>query len=233
MSRHWTRGGAIATGKDHRPAGHLEQRRGLLRSLVAWPALGVLGACTGLVPGQTPPPVLYGLTPKSTFRDDLPPVDWQLIIEAPVANAGLNTTRIALQHDPMRLEYYARSSWTDRAPLMIQTLIVESFENSGKIISVGRESVGLRADFVLKSELREFQAEYYHGGLPKVRARINLKLVRMPHREIIGSQSFEAVIEASANNLDAIVIAFDEALGKVMRRVVEWTISAGAVAYLR
>jgi len=232
------RGGAADPADDRRHGRRRAQRRRLLRLLLAGPALGLpglglLGACTNLVPGQTPPPTLYGLTPKSTFREDLPPVDWQLILEAPVANAGLNTTRIALQRDPMRLEYYARSSWTDRAPLMIQTLMIESFENSGKIISIGRESVGLRADFVLKSELREFQAEYFDGGPPKARVRINLKLVRMPQREIIGSESFEAVVEASTDSLDAVIVAFDEALGKVLRRVVEWTISAGAVAYLR
>ena len=37
----------------------------------------------------------------------------------------------------------------------LQTLIIESFENSGRIVAVGRESVGLRADFTLKTELRE------------------------------------------------------------------------------
>ncbi len=37
----------------------------------------------------------------------------------PVADAGLDTTRIALQRRATQLEYYARSGWVDRAPLMI------------------------------------------------------------------------------------------------------------------
>lgn len=194
---------------------------------------GLLGACTNIVPGQQPPPILYRLTPKSTFREDLPPVDWQVVLEPPVANAGLNTARIALQRTPMRLEYYAKSSWTDRAPLMVQTLMIESFENSERIISVGRESVGLRADFVLKSELREFQAEYYDSTLPLARVAINVKLVRMPERDIIGSESFERRVEAKADRLDDVVEAFDQALGKVLRQIVEWTLAAGTIAYRR
>jgi cholesterol transport system auxiliary component len=60
-----------------------------------------------------------------------------------VANAGLNTTRVTLRSTATQLEYFARSNWIDRAPLMVQTLMIESFENSGRIISVGREAVGV------------------------------------------------------------------------------------------
>jgi cholesterol transport system auxiliary component len=56
-----------------------------------------VGACELPVPGQAPPPSLYRLTPKSTFGEDLPTVNWQLVVEAPVANAGLNTTRVTLR----------------------------------------------------------------------------------------------------------------------------------------
>ena len=48
--------------------------------------------------------------------------------------------RIALHRASVELEYYARANWTDLAPAMIQTLVVESFENSGKIVAVGRFS---------------------------------------------------------------------------------------------
>ena len=206
-------------------------RRAVLTRLAALPPLALLGgmtsACESLVPGQTPPPSLYRLTPKSSFKDSMPAVDWQLVLEAPLADAGLNTTRIALQRSPMQLEYYARSGWTDRAPLMIQTLMIESFENSGRIIAVGRETVGLRADYVLKTELREFQAEYFAGGPPQVRVSMNAKLVKMPNRIIVASESWEHVIDATADRIGDVIQAFDDALGKVLKRMVEWTLTEG------
>ncbi len=131
-------------------------RRKILKAALAIPAVGLVASCQIPVPGQNPPTDLYRLTPKSTYRDDLPQVDWQLVIDKPLANAGIDTTRIGLQHRPTRLDFYARASWADRAPLMIQTLMVESFENSGRIVAVGRELISLRADFILKTELREF-----------------------------------------------------------------------------
>jgi len=208
-------------------------RRRWLQAAAALPLAALAPGCTLPVPGQGPPPNLFRLTPKSTFRDDLPEADWQLILEAPVANAGLNTTRIALQHSPTQIEYYARAGWADRAPLMVQTLMIESFENSRKIVSVGRESVGLRADFILKSELRELQAIYPNGGLPETLVALNAKLVQMPRRTIVASRSFESRVPAQADALPAIVSAFDEALGKVLRQLVEWTLIEGDRAVAR
>lgn len=202
-------------------------RRRLLQVLGATPLAGLAWGCETLVPGQGPPPTLFRLTPKSTFRADLPTVKWQLILELPLTDAALSTTRIALWPNPTRLEYYARANWSDRAPAMVQTLLIESFENSGKIVAVGRESIGLRADFVLKTELREFQAVYHLGDKPQAQVGINVKLVKMPNRIIVGSEMFESLIEAKADRLPDIIDAFDDALGKVLKRVVEWSLMTG------
>ena len=79
---------------------------------------------------------------------------------------------------------------------MLQTLLVESFENTNKIISVGRQSIGLRSDFTLKTELREFQVEQDpESNTSTIRVRINAKLVQQPNRVIVGSQSFESRLD--------------------------------------
>ncbi len=205
-------------------------RRRVLGAALVLPLGALAAACQLPMPGQGPPPALYRLTPKSTFSEDLPHVAWQLVLEVPVADAGLSTTRVALQRSPTQMEYYARTSWTDRAPLMIQTLMIESFENSGRIVAVGRVSVGLRADFILKSELREFQAEYYRTETPSVRVAINTKLVQMPRRIIIGSRSFDSVAGAAGDTMTEIIAAFDQALGKVLKHLVEWTLLTGETA---
>ena len=193
----------------------------------AMAALAALSGCGGsILPGMTAePPQLYILTPKSTFSKNLPKVDWQLTIDKPIAQAGLATARIALRQDPISLEYYARANWIDTAPLMIQTLLVESFENSKSIVSVGRQSVTLRADYSLLTELREFQAEYDGAGAPKAHVRINAKLVKMPQRVIIGTLTVERIQEADSGDMKAVVGAFDMALGKTLKRIVEWTLA--------
>ncbi len=182
------------------------------------------GGCGSVIPGAASvPPRLYQLTPKSTYSKKLPKADWQLIVETPVAAASLNTNRIAVRRDPITLGYYERAVWTDLAPSLVQTLLIESFENTGKIVAVGRESVGLRSDFILKTELREFQAETA-SGTPVVHVRVIAKLVQMPQRTIIAWTSEDHKIPADGESMNAIVGAFDEALGKTLKRIVEWTL---------
>lgn len=192
--------------------------------------LGLLAAACGSVlptPGNSPN--LYTLSPKNRFSDDLPKVEWQLVIEEPLAAGGLDSNRIAVKPTAFELKYFSESRWTERAPKMVQTLLVESFENTGKIVAVGREVVGLRSDYNLKSELREFQAELGGGAgqPPSVRVRINVKLVRQPRQEIVASRSFEHVAEAKGSDMADVVEAFDDALGKVLRRTVQWAITMG------
>lgn len=188
----------------------------------------LLASCAGnLLPGaRTDLAKLYILTPKNTFREDLPRVQWQLTVGLPNADAALNTARIALRQNPVSLEYYARANWVDTAPQMVQTLLVESFENSDRIVGVGRQSVTLRADYSLTTDLREFQAEYLGSGPPRVRVRLNAKMVQMPQRNILVAESFEHIEQATDSDLESVVIAFDTALGKTLRRIVEWTLTA-------
>ena len=86
------------------------QRRALVASALMLPLGLTLAGCELAVPGQGPPPSLYRLTPKSTFTEGLPVVDWQLVLEVPVADAGLATTRVALQKTPTQLEL-GRGLW--------------------------------------------------------------------------------------------------------------------------
>ena len=215
-----------------RDAPNRAPRRVFLRGIGALSLASALSGCGvgELLPGQGPPPRLFRLSPKSTFDTDLPTVDWQLVIEEPISPTGLSTTRIPLQRRAVELEYYARANWTDRAPAMVHTLAVESFENSNRIIAVGRESLGLRSDFILKLDLREFQTEYSGDGPPDAHVRLNAKLVQMPQRTIIGSQRFTRRITAKADTLEDIVEAFDDALGKVLKELVTWTLRSGQAA---
>ena len=84
----------------------------------------------------------------------------------------------------------------------------------------------------MESELREFQAEYAGTGAPQVRVRLQARLVRLPRRISLGSTSEEYVVQAADTSMAAIVRAFDEAFGKVTRRLVEWALRQSATAQM-
>jgi len=204
-------------------------RRDVLQALSVAPLLGAVGACA--VPGQGPAPRQFRLTPKSTFGDDLVPVDWALVVNRPDLAIGLDTTRIAIvRGGGTELEYFANATWESRPGEMVQRLLIESFKNSGKIQAVGNERMGLRPKFVLMTELREFQAEYEEPDKPVVDIRINAKLVQMPRRQLVDTTGSQRRVPAASNKIEDIITAFDESLGKVLKDLVTWTLQTGESA---
>jgi len=176
-----------------------------------------LGGC-GVIPKVNDPVPLYTLSAVSEFEQSLPKVDWQLVVGTPVASADLNTTRIALTRSPGVIEYFANGAWADYAPVLLQGKLIESFEAS-KAVSVGRDAVGLRPDYVLHSDLRDFQAEYA-GAVPTAHLRLSAKLVRMPDRRIVANILSEQKLPAAGNSLAEIVAAFDRAAAQAFEEVV-------------
>jgi cholesterol transport system auxiliary component len=201
-----------------------------LRRTLALSSCLLLGACAALQLATADPPRLYDLTPKSTFVDGLPTVPGRLSVEVPTATAGLNSARIALRPTPTTLEYYAGARWVDVVPVMIQNLLLESLDNTGRIDVLGREVVGVRADLALLTHVREFQAEYETAGAPLVRVRLQARLIRLPRRTSVAATSEEFVARARNTSLPAIVEAFDEAFGKALKRIVEWAVLEAATA---
>ena len=192
-------------------------------------ALAVTG-CASLL-GLGPAPHLYRVTPKSTYPANLAHPSVQILVDVPLAPAGLDTTRIALSHSAVSIDYFADSEWTDRLPQLVQTALLESFENSRAITAIDRESIGLRADFILKTEIRHFEALYDSpNGPPVVWVAIITRLVAPSGREIVAQSSFERREQASANEIPRIVVAFDEALGAVIKDIVVWTASNPALS---
>lgn len=184
-----------------------------------------LGGCSILA---SDPPLLYDLSPKNTFDGEAPVVDWQLVVEEPTTPNAINTDRIAIRPAQLEVQYFPGVKWTDRAPALVQTLLVESFENSGKIIGVGRRSIGLSGDYILTSELREFEAASDGAGGTNVVVRLVLKLVRQSSGGIIASTTVAATAPAASDDVADVVTAFDAVLGKVLKQSVGWVLQEGA-----
>lgn len=198
------------------------------------PALTLLAAllsgCTGLstISNATAPTDLYLLTPKSTFDSSLPRLRQQIVVSEPTATAAVSNDRIAVQPTPLEVRFLPGARWVDRAPLIVQSLLIESYENSRRVDAVGRSAIGLRADYIIVTDIREFQAELPDPNAPdallEAHVRLNIKVVDANNDRIIASRSFERKSTATSDAAPDIVSAFDIALGRVLKDAVEWSI---------
>ena len=207
---------------------------GVCRRMVLLRAMGTsvaLSGCAAVLPGQGPAPRTFRLTPKTTFAADLPQAGWSLAVAEPSSESTLDTNRIAVVSGGTAVDYVALAFWVDRAPAMLQALIVQSFQSSGRIAQVGTDRDRLRPQVLLRSDLRAVQLNR-NGGADLVRIRLDPALYRMPRRDLIARNSFAADTSPTGSGVDAVVAAFDEALGRVLKEVVTWTLRDGQAEQL-
>lgn len=191
--------------------------------LMAGGAAFLLAGCAG----GSKPIQIYVLKPDLARNPPGAKVTWDLAVATPYATASLNLERIALTRSASTLDYFADAAWTDRLPVLLQNSLIESFEASGRIASVSRDTAGLKTDFVLETEVRDFAAHYEAAvTAPDVVVAITAKLVALPERTIVGTLDSQQHAQADANNVPAIVAAFNAALGASLKQIVAWTLAA-------
>lgn len=206
---------------------HPLSRRALVRLGAALSLLGFGAGCQ--LPGSSPAPREFRVTAKSTFTEDLPEVSWSLAVDRPTILTAIDTDRIA-RLSGVEVEYYAGAAWVDRPAAMIEPLLIASFRNSGAIDVVVDRRSEVRPDFLLQTNVSAFQAEPNEAGPPNARVVISATLLSMPQREVAGTTEIGRDVVAEAGDLASIAAAVDEALGKVLKRLVEWTLITGQQA---
>jgi len=204
---------------------HLTDRRAWLLGAAS---VLVLSACSNIIgPPEAAP--LYVLDPVDSPPAAGPPVSWQLAVVLPEASDSLDSNRIVLLQPTGQLDFYANSSWQDRLPFLVQSSLIEAFEMSGRTKGVGRETEGIKTDYLLMTDIREFQARYAVADTPpKIEVRISAKLVSARTRVIVQTIDAHSEIQINQNSVPSVVAAMNQALANVQAQIVEWALAAPA-----
>ncbi len=107
--------------------------------------------------------------------------------------------------------------------MLLQSLMVEA---DGRIVEVSRNSYGPARGYLLRTEIRQFQAAYpaRAEGPPEIAVVLELQLSTGSSDRMVGHTLVSARVPAFQNKLDAIVMAFDAATGKALAQGVAWTL---------
>jgi cholesterol transport system auxiliary component len=184
----------------------------------------LLTACLRFGPSDQA--VYYGIKLDERAAAGLP-VTWQLAIEEPVATDPMAGSRIVLVPDDRAYGVFKDARWTDRGPRLIQTLLVQAFEDSGRITGVGRSPASIRPDFALVSDLRAFQAEYSVDGASEVVVVLSARLLRYTTNQAVSARVFTARAPIEGKGVATAVASFEKALNELIPQVVDWTFEVG------
>jgi cholesterol transport system auxiliary component len=198
------------------------------RALLAVAALAC-GGCGSLLETKLPTSTNYVLAPVPAASSGVARSEADLSIGRPDLAPGLDTERIAVLKG-RQLDYYRGAQWGGRMTEVVQTLLVDSFQDQQLFRSVTAEQSRVASEYVLDVSVRDFQAEYASDNTaPNVHVTILGRLIRVTDRQLIDTFTATAQSRASDNRLGAVTAAFETAAHKVVLELAQKT-AAGIAA---
>ncbi len=144
----------------------------------------------------------------------------RLVVSLPKANAELDTYRIALLRDGDRQDYYASARWADFLPVIVQSALIESLQNSGHFAVVTSDHAGISANYQLESNIQLFHADYTQSDPPSIVVRIYFTLLETKTSKVMESFVVEKTGTAHANQITSIHKGFNAIFSSVQKEAI-------------
>ena len=194
------------------------KKKGFLRQL------GVIGAislfCAGcggsLFESDIPAPTRYVIAsvPPAAAPVASAASQVDLSIGRPDVAPGLDSERIAVLRG-RELDYYRGVQWSGRVVDVVQTFLTASMQEQQLFRSVTPEQARVSGDYLLDTEVRDFQAEYTGARAPQAHVTIIGRVIRVADRNMIDTVTASATFPAADNRMAAVAAAFEAAAQQV------------------
>jgi cholesterol transport system auxiliary component len=186
----------------------------MLRSGLAVAAVLIVAACASA------PPETFDLSAASP--PPARPLRAQIAIREPVASLDLDSQRILVRTGPDTVAYLAGAQWSDRLPVLVQTRLVQTFQNARLLRSVARAGSGVAADYSLELDIRAFELDV---AAAQANVDIAAKIVGATSGRVIAAKIFRTHVYAAGSGGREVSTALNAALSAAMAQIVAFTTS--------
>ncbi|RSK32981.1 hypothetical protein EJA01_11745 [Rhodovulum iodosum] len=207
----------------------------MLRLLILCLALSVsLSGCAavGALSRTNVPQNVYEIRAPATLpvaRGRAQAIDF--VVEVPAASGALDTESIMVRPSPTQIQYLPDARWSENAPVMLQTAMVDGFERTGAFRFVGRRPLSTSGDVALVTRLTDFHAALVPGTESAVvRVTLIARLVREDAASVVATRRFSAEVAVADLGNESILAGYDTAAGGVLSDLTEWVLATRRVA---
>jgi phospholipid/cholesterol/gamma-HCH transport system substrate-binding protein len=156
------------------------------------------------------------------FGPDIKVPHGQLVIPEPTAVVALDTQRLLLRPGDGALVPVEGAQWSDTLPKLVQSKIIQSFENAN-YLEAGRPSDAFTANHLLLLDIRTFQVSSSGDGAAEV--ELSAKLMNNTG-QFVAAKVFRSESPCPATDPLAYAKALNQAFGTVSSEVVLWTLQS-------
>jgi cholesterol transport system auxiliary component len=191
-------------------------RRSMLTMIVASASLSLAGC------GGGPAPTTFDLSaPREGLRRS--GGRRAIVVSEPSAVSTLDSERIVVRSANAELTYLPRAQWSDRLPRLVQTRLIQTFENTGRA-AVGRPGDRLSGTYQLLLDIRAFEIR---EASRDAFVEIAVKLVNASNGAVSNARLFASSSAVGAIDGPGASQALDKALGRVLADITAWAAAIG------
>ena len=150
-------------------------------------------------------------------------VTWQLAVSEFSAREPVSGVRIAVRGGDLGYSVLRGARWSLPAPQLVQAVLIEAFEESGRVPGVGPVGT-VRGQCELTGELREFS---WVPASSQVMVTAAIRLQCGARRVVQAMRTFGASHAIEGRGAAAVASAFDAALETLTPEVVQWALANG------
>ena len=183
-----------------------------MRTLIVAAAAALAAGCFGGLKNEAQAPIIYRIDAPQLEAGPALASNLSIVVERTAP--GLDVDRIAGRWPGRRLDYLAGARWADRLPMLLQSALVESFQDAGRLRSVQGDVGRFRSTHALVIDVRRFEADYTAGGLPLAQVELSATMGRLSDARVLASFTVSASESAAENRQTAVVAALESAFAK-------------------
>jgi len=144
----------------------------------------------------------------------------QMVIPEPDVVGSVFNDQVAVVTPAGDRSTLFQAKWPDTLSRLVQSRVVQSFENAGYLKTMGRQPDGLKIDYQLLIDLRSFQIVM--STTPTAEIAFSAKIIG-ENGNILGAKLFEARVPSSIVDEASAVAALNQVFNKVITDLVVWT----------
>jgi cholesterol transport system auxiliary component len=146
----------------------------------------------------------------------------QILIPQPTTLNALDSNQIVVRVSSSEIQYLSRSQWGDKLPRMVQSRLVEAFENTHKLGGVGVPGQGLAIDYQVVTSIRSFEVNT--TGQSAAVVEISAKILNDRTGAVKAQNVFRRVVPTVGGTNADFVKALNVAFAGVTTDIVNWTL---------
>ncbi len=191
--------------------------------LIGIAAIFLLSACSVFSPVKNEPVNSYVLNTLPKIHSHKSRHRVAVLVAQPITSEINNTTQMAYTIGQHQIAYFAKNRWADTPAQMLQSLLIQTLQNTKYFYAVESPPITAQYDYVINTQLLQFEQQFFtHSSGVVITLRV--QIIKTSNDKIVAAKQFTVREPALENTPYGGVVAANQAAAKLTAQVVKFCV---------